>query len=196
MIASWPCPGVAQPGRASEPPPRTVGDEDAVGVRPVRSHVSLTRLTVDTGVSPENHENWFGEFKIEVATSMRLRSPGPLLPGREEGRDLLRLYSRRTALKLSQNKLVLLHYDLILISQNPQRTRNQGERGVVPFELVLPSRKGLLAFDYGATEILVALVLSEGCTILPVQLIRNASCSMFPFNIRVAIFAESQTFEL
>src|SRR5467141_2601435 len=77
MVASWSCPGVAQPGRASEPPPRTVGDEDAVGVRPVRSHVSLTRLTVDTGVSPENHENWFGEFKIEVATSMRLRSPGP-----------------------------------------------------------------------------------------------------------------------
>jgi len=57
------CPGVAQPGRASEPPPRLVGDEDAVGVRPVRNHVSLTRLTVDTGVSPENQENRFGEFK-------------------------------------------------------------------------------------------------------------------------------------
>ncbi len=56
-----------------------MGDEDAVGVRPVRSHVSLTRLTVDTGVSPENHENWFGEFKIEVATSVRLRSPGPFV---------------------------------------------------------------------------------------------------------------------
>ena len=172
-----------------------MGDEDAVGVRPVRSHVSLTRLTVDTGVSPENHENWFGEFKIEVATSMRLRSPGPLLPGREEGRDLLRLYSRRTALKLSQNKLVLLHYDLILISQNPQRTRNQGERRIVPFELVLLSRKGLLAFDYGSTEILVTLVVSEGRTVLPVHLVRYASCCMLSFDVGVAVFAEPQTFE-
>ena len=96
-----------------------MGDEDAVGVRPVRSHVSLTRLTVDTGVSPENQENRFGEFKKRTKASMRLRSPGPLLPGREERRELLGLYSRRTALKLPKYELILLHYDPGLISENP-----------------------------------------------------------------------------
>ena len=66
-----------------------MGDEDAVGVRPVRSHVSLTRLTVDTGVSPENHENWFGEFKTGANSLYETPVPGTRLIPETEERELL-----------------------------------------------------------------------------------------------------------
>jgi len=66
-----------------------VGDEDAVGVRPVRSHVSLTRLTVDTGVSPENHQNWFGEFKTGAKSLYETPVPGTSLIEGEKSAGLL-----------------------------------------------------------------------------------------------------------
>ncbi len=118
-----------------------MGDEDAVGVRPVRSHVSLPRLTVDTGVSPENLENRFGEFKIEANSLYETPVPGTTLTGKQKKKGaLLRPYRRRTTLKLSQYELVLLQYDPVLIRENPKRASDQREGWVVPFELVLLSR--------------------------------------------------------
>src|SRR2546425_2212430 len=72
--------------------------------------------------------------------------PGTTLT-RNRGSDLLRLYSRSTALKLPKYELILLHYDPVLISENPKRASDQGKRRVVPFELVLLSRQGLLPLD-------------------------------------------------
>jgi hypothetical protein len=51
----------------------------------VRSHVSLTRLTVDTGVSPENQENRFGEFKTEANRLYETPVPGTNTIGDDSG---------------------------------------------------------------------------------------------------------------
>ena len=90
----------------------------------MRSHVSLTRLTVDTGVSPENHQNRFGEFKMEAIRLYETPVPGTTLADERIDCVLLRLYRRRSTLKLSQYQLVLLHYDPVLIGEDPKRTSN------------------------------------------------------------------------
>ena len=51
----------------------------------MRSHVSLTRLTVDTGVSPENLENRFGEFKMEANSLCETPVPGTTSNGEPKG---------------------------------------------------------------------------------------------------------------